>query len=49
MKVLHKTRIMSNFIYYLLLEHNLTRYALTERNVLSVTSHPFIVKLRFAF
>lgn len=30
-------------------EHNLTRYALTERNVLSITSHPFIVKLRFAF
>lgn len=30
-------------------EHNLTRYAMTERNVLSITSHPFIVKLRFAF
>ncbi|CAD8076974.1 unnamed protein product [Paramecium sonneborni] len=40
MKVLHKSRIM---------KHNLTRYALTERNVLSITSHPFIVKLRFAF
>ncbi|CAD8047312.1 unnamed protein product [Paramecium primaurelia] len=40
MKVLHKNRIM---------KHNLTRYALTERNVLSITSHPFIVKLRFAF
>ncbi|CAD8139887.1 unnamed protein product [Paramecium octaurelia] len=40
MKVLHKNRIM---------KQNLTRYALTERNVLSITSHPFIVKLRFAF
>lgn len=40
MKVLHKNRIM---------KHNLSRYAMTERNVLSVTSHPFIVKLRFAF
>ncbi|KAM3142373.1 hypothetical protein pb186bvf_005530 [Paramecium bursaria] len=40
MKVLHKSRIMKN---------NLTRYAMTERNVLSITSHPFIVKLRCAF
>jgi len=40
MKVLHKSRIM---------KHNLTRYALTERNVLAITSHPFIVKLRYAF
>ena len=28
---------------------NLKRYALTERNVLSNVTHPFIVKLRFAF
>ncbi|KAL4429689.1 hypothetical protein ABPG74_017098 [Tetrahymena malaccensis] len=40
MKVLHKSKIM---------RHNLTRYALTERNVLSVTKHPFIVRLNFAF
>ncbi|CAD8095467.1 unnamed protein product [Paramecium sonneborni] len=40
MKVLDKTMI---------LKHNLFRYAQTERNVLSVTSHPFIVKLRYAF
>ena len=32
-----------------ILKENLTRYALTERNVLSAISHPFIVKLRFAF
>ena len=25
------------------------KYALTERNVLSLTNHPFIVKLLFAF
>jgi serine/threonine protein kinase len=52
MKVLHKSRIMSECIFKLFSkkqEHNLSRYALTERNVLSVTSHPFIVKLRFAF
>ena len=40
MKVLSKSKIMG---------HNLTRYAMTERNVLSITSHPFIVKLSFAF
>ena len=40
MKVLSKSKIMG---------HNLTRYAMTERNVLSITSHPFIVKLNFAF
>jgi hypothetical protein len=32
-----------------IIEHNLIRYAMTERNVLSVTDHPFIVKLNFAF
>ncbi|CAD8088941.1 unnamed protein product [Paramecium primaurelia] len=40
MKVLDKIMI---------LKHNLFRYAQTERNVLSVTSHPFIVKLRYAY
>ncbi|CAD8200021.1 unnamed protein product [Paramecium pentaurelia] len=40
MKVLHKNMI---------LKQNICRYAITERNVLSVTSHPFIVKLRYAF
>lgn len=29
--------------------HNLTRYAMTERNVLSISNHPFIVKLDSAF
>lgn len=40
MKVLCKDKIF---------EHKLARYALTERNVLSVVSHPFIVKLNFSF
>jgi serine/threonine protein kinase len=40
MKTLPKKRII---------KENLTRYALTERNVLSTISHPFIVKLRYAF
>lgn len=28
---------------------NLLRYAYTERNVLSIINHPFIVNLNFAF
>lgn len=40
MKVLLKSTLMSQ---------NLMKYALTERNVLSVTNHPFIVKLNYAF
>lgn len=40
MKVLSKKKIMSN---------NYIKYAMTERNVLSFTHHPFIVKLDFAF
>lgn len=40
MKVLTKSKIMG---------HNLTRYALTERNVMSLVDHPFIVKLNYAF
>ena len=40
MKVLHKCHIMAQ---------NLVKYALTERNVLTITCHPFIVKLNYAF
>lgn len=40
MKVLNKSKIMGQ---------NLTRYATTERNVLSYTKHPFIVSLNYAF
>lgn len=40
MKVLSKAKIMGN---------SLTRYALTERNVLSIADHPFVVKLNYAF
>ena len=40
MKVLRKEKIMGQ---------NLLKYAMAERNVLSVTNHPFIVKLHFAF
>ena len=40
MKVLPKSKFIG---------HNLIRYALTERNVLSMLNHPFLVKLRYAF
>jgi len=40
MKVLSKDKVMSK---------NLKRYALTERNVMSVINHPFMVKLNYAF
>ena len=40
MKILRKERIMGQ---------NLSKYALAERNVLSLSHHPFIVKLNFAF
>ena len=40
MKVLRKERIMGQ---------NLLKYAIAERNVLSLSNHPFIVKLYFAF
>lgn len=40
MKVLRKEKIVNQ---------NLTRYAKTERNVLSIMNHPFIVKLNYAF
>ena len=40
MKVLRKERIMGQ---------NLSKYAIAERNVLSLSNHPFIVKLNYAF
>ena len=40
MKVLRKERIMSQ---------NLLKYAVAERNVLSSSNHPFIVKFHYAF
>jgi serine/threonine protein kinase len=40
MKVLQKKKIESEGLY---------KYCLTERHVLSMTSHPFLVKLQFAF
>ena len=40
MKVLRKERIMGQ---------NLLKYAVAERNVLSTSHHPFIVKLNYAF
>lgn len=40
MKVLQKEKILGN---------NYIKYALTERNVLSYTQHPFIVQLNYAF
>lgn len=32
-----------------LIDQNLLEYAITERNVLSISDHPFIVKLHYAF
>ena len=40
MKALYKQKV---------LRQNLTKYAMSERNILSVTDHPFIVKLRYSF
>lgn len=40
MKILEKQKV---------LKQNLVRYALTERNVLCLAQHPFIVSLNFAF
>ena len=40
MKVINKDTII---------KHNLVRYAKTERNVLQISHHPFIVKLIYAF
>lgn len=40
MKVLEKEKV---------LKQNLVRYAMTERNVLCLAQHPFIVSLNFAF
>jgi len=40
MKVLSKEKIAEN---------KLTRYALTERNVMAIVNHPFIVRINYAF
>jgi serine/threonine protein kinase len=40
MKVLQKSKVLG---------HNLKRYAMTERNILSSIDHPFIVKAKYAF
>ena len=40
MKILNKQQVISK---------NLIRYAMTERNVLSVSHHPFIISLHYAF
>jgi serine/threonine protein kinase len=40
MKILEKEKV---------LKQNLVRYAMTERNVLCLAAHPFIVSLNFAF
>lgn len=42
-------KLYKTFSIIISLEHNLIKYALTERNVLSLTDHPFIVKLNWAF
>lgn len=40
MKVLEKSKV---------LKQNLVRYAMTERNVLCLAKHPFIVGINYAF
>lgn len=40
LKVLRKDKVLGN---------NLVRYAFTERNILSLINHPYIVRLNFAF
>jgi len=40
MKVLSKEKIAEN---------KLTRYAMTERNVMATVNHPFIVRINYAF
>ena len=40
MKILKKDKILGR---------KLTRYAITERNIMSVANHPFIVGLHYAF
>lgn len=32
-----------------LYDHNLVRYAMTEKHIMSVVDHPFIIKMRFTF
>jgi len=40
MKILPKQKII---------KHNLIKYAITERKVMSVINHPFIIKLHYSF
>ena len=40
MKILYKRQVMNK---------NLVRYVMAERNILSITRHPFIIGLYFAF
>ncbi len=40
LKVLRKSQLIGQ---------NLMKYAVTERNILAVTDHPFVVKLNYAF
>lgn len=40
MKILPKAKIF---------KHNLIRYAVTERKVMTIINHPFIIKLKFSF
>ena len=40
LKVLRKDKVLGN---------NLVRYAFTERNILSLINHPYIVRLKYAF
>ncbi|CAD8111527.1 unnamed protein product [Paramecium sonneborni] len=44
-----KLYAMKVLIKKMLFEQNICRYAMSERNILSVTCHPFIVRLRYAF
>jgi hypothetical protein len=50
MKILRKKDIISNHNNLLkILDNNLVKYAMSEKNILSVLNHPFIVKLNYAF
>jgi serine/threonine protein kinase len=42
-------KIFKPFSLLIFLDNNMVKYALTERNVLSVIKHPFIVDLKYAF
>lgn len=57
MKILQKHKMQSKKYFFFsfffelfnLLELNLMKYAVTERNVMSKMNHPFIVNLNYAF